>query len=155
VALWCHAPAWAAPQNKDSQMSIPMVRFIGAAAIFGGAFIIGVMYNTNRAAESKQPAQGIDAEAGQPKTEAVQRKDCYGTLRDVPVVGIQIGQCDLSSISDKELKQITNVCGQPGGIGARPGGIYGYAPACRIEALVLFSGDDLFKVQKVLKVTPS
>jgi hypothetical protein len=135
-------------------MSVQMVRFVGAAAVFGGMFIIGVMYNANRAAETKQLAQGIYAEAGQPKTEAVQKKDCYGTLRDVPVVGIQIGQCDLSSISDKELKQITDVCGKPGGIGARPGGIYGYAPACRIEALVLFSGD-LIKVQKVLKVTPS
>jgi hypothetical protein len=104
------ACAGAVPQNKDSQMSSQMVRFIGAAAVFGCTFIIGAMYNANREAETKQPAQGIYAEASleetvKPKTEAVQMRACYGTLRDIPAVGIQIGQCDLNSISDKELKQ--------------------------------------------------
>jgi hypothetical protein len=136
-----------------------MVRIIAGAAVFGGAFIIGVLYNANREAETKQPAQGSYAqasfeEAGEPRSDAAQRKDCYGTLAYMPVVGIHIGQCDLNSISNEELKQITDVCGQPGGIGARPGGLDGYAPACRIEALVLSSGD-FFKVKEVLKITPS
>ena len=54
---------------------------------------------------------------------------CAGTLTDMRTVGIQIGNCDLNSISDKELKRVTRICGLPGGIDKT-------APQCRIRAIV-------------------
>jgi len=74
---------------------------------------------------------------------------CSGDLWDMRRIGLQIGGCDLNSISNKELKWITQVCGQPGGIDKVP-------PYCRIEATVELTGEtctDVCTVQaKVLKV---
>jgi hypothetical protein len=88
-----------------------MVRIIAGAAVFWGAFIIGVLYNAKRESETKQLTQGSYAqasleEAGEPRTDAAQRKDCYGTLTYMPVVGIHIGQCDLNSISTKNSSRL-------------------------------------------------
>ena len=54
---------------------------------------------------------------------------CAGTLTDQRTVGIQIANCDLNSISDKEFKRIIDVCGLPGGTDKT-------APPCRIRATV-------------------
>jgi hypothetical protein len=43
---------------------------------------------------------------------------CSGPLTDMRVIGITIGDCDLNSISEEELKRVTNVCGAPGSIDA-------------------------------------
>jgi Sel1 repeat len=42
---------------------------------------------------------------------------CKGALVDQRRVGISLGNCDLNSLSAIELKRITDVCGQPTGVG--------------------------------------
>ena len=41
---------------------------------------------------------------------------CDGTLTDQRAVGISLGNCDLSSLSDADYSKITHICGQPNGV---------------------------------------
>lgn len=80
---------------------------------------------------------------------------CSGELTDMRVVGLTLGDCDLNSITDRELSYIKHVCGEPGTIDNNkitkcalkvitsrrksiPPENHGYGPA-------------LYRVQKVIK----
>ena len=41
---------------------------------------------------------------------------CSGTLTDMRTIGVQLGDCDLNSLSETDFKRVTDVCGQPGTI---------------------------------------
>jgi hypothetical protein len=41
---------------------------------------------------------------------------CSGFLTDMRTIGIQLGGCDLNSLSERDFKRVTDVCGSPGGI---------------------------------------
>jgi hypothetical protein len=41
---------------------------------------------------------------------------CNGILTDQRSVGISLGNCDLNSLSDADLKRVTAACGQPNGV---------------------------------------
>jgi hypothetical protein len=41
---------------------------------------------------------------------------CAGILTDQRTVGLSLGNCDLNALSDAELRQITDLCGQPNGV---------------------------------------
>jgi hypothetical protein len=43
-------------------------------------------------------------------------KVCAGTLTDMRVIGVTLGDCDLNSISENQLKQIMDICGEPKGV---------------------------------------
>jgi hypothetical protein len=57
-------------------------------------------------------------------------KVCSGLLTDMRTIGVQLGNCDLNSISESEFKRITDTCGSPGEVDKTP-------PRCRIRAIVL------------------
>ena len=57
-------------------------------------------------------------------------RTCAGEFTDMRVIGITIGNCDLNSISEKDLKGITDICGQPGSIDDNE------KTKCRVRALV-------------------
>jgi hypothetical protein len=63
------------------------------------------------------------------KAEGVKRT-CMGVLTDMKVIGIQLGDCDLNSMSATNLKRITDVCGEPSGIDSAR------ETHCRISAVV-------------------
>lgn len=42
---------------------------------------------------------------------------CHGILTDQRTVGLSLGDCDLNSLSDQDLKVIDDACGQPNGVG--------------------------------------
>jgi hypothetical protein len=79
-------------------------------------------------------------------------KVCTGLLTDMRTIGVQLGNCDLNSISENEFKRVTDVCGSPGGVGKTP-------PRCRIRAIVLPHKPNKYKtgfvdvVQRVLNVS--
>lgn len=41
---------------------------------------------------------------------------CSGTLTDMARIGVQLGDCDLNSLSPSDFKRVTDICGQPGTI---------------------------------------
>jgi hypothetical protein len=41
---------------------------------------------------------------------------CSGTLTDMRKIGVQLGDCDLNSLSPSDFKRVTDICGQPGTI---------------------------------------
>jgi len=85
-------------------------------------------------------------------TAAGVEKVCSGLLTDMRTIGVQLGNCDLNSISEKEFKRVTDVCGSPGGVDTT-------APRCRIRAIVLphkpnkYGTGFVDLVQKVLDVS--
>jgi hypothetical protein len=52
-----------------------------------------------------------------PKPTQASETTCSGILTDQRAVGLSLGECDLNSVSDEEFRKITNVCGQPNGVG--------------------------------------
>jgi hypothetical protein len=54
---------------------------------------------------------------------------CAGLLTDMRTIGVQVGDCDLNSLSERDFRRVTAVCGSPGGIDDG-------APECRIRAIV-------------------
>jgi hypothetical protein len=51
-------------------------------------------------ASSSARAQGIE-------------RTCMGEFTDMRVIGLTLGDCDLNSISDKEVSYIKRICGEP------------------------------------------
>jgi hypothetical protein len=78
-------------------------------------------------------------------------KVCTGRLTDMRTIGVQLGTCDLNSISENEFKRIKDICGSPGGVDKA-------APRCRIRAIILPQQPNKYGtgfvdvVQKVLNV---
>jgi hypothetical protein len=54
---------------------------------------------------------------------------CSEILTDQRVVGVSLGNCDLNSLSDAEFKRVTDVCGQPNGVGEDTNKTYCYIRA--------------------------
>jgi hypothetical protein len=79
-------------------------------------------------------------------------KVCTGLLTDMRTIGVQLGNCDLNSISKNEFKRVTEVCGSPGGVDTT-------APRCRVRAFVQphkpnkYGTGFVDVVQKVLSVS--
>jgi len=40
-------------------------------------------------------------------------KVCSGLLTDMRTIGVQLGDCDLNSLSSDDFKRVTDVCGEP------------------------------------------
>jgi hypothetical protein len=40
-------------------------------------------------------------------------RTCAGEFTDMRVIGLTLGDCDLSYISDKDLNKVKDVCGEP------------------------------------------
>jgi|SRR6266849_8247434 hypothetical protein len=57
---------------------------------------------------------------------------CGGILLDQRVVGVSLGNCDLTSLSDADLKRVTDVCGQPNGVGEDANKTYCYIRATAV-----------------------
>jgi hypothetical protein len=55
---------------------------------------------------------------------------CTGEFTDMRVIGLTLGDCDLNSISDKEVSYIKSVCGEPWTPGDDKA-----APKCKISVL--------------------
>lgn len=78
---------------------------------------------------------------------------CSGVLTDMRTIGVQLGNCDLNSVSEIDFKRVTDVCGTPGGI--EDDG----APGCRIRAIVAphvpnrYGTGFINKVRRVLSVS--
>jgi hypothetical protein len=84
-------------------------------------------------------------------------KVCTGILTDMRVIGVQLGDCDLNSISEKEFKRITDICGEPSGINSTN------ETKCRISEVITppykiippanhSYGASIYIVKKVLKI---
>jgi hypothetical protein len=89
-------------------------------------------------------------------------KVCAGILTDMRVIGVQIGDCDLNSISPNDFKRITDICGEPGRIDTGEGSPRAETK-CRIRAIVVSPhksvppenhgyGAPIYVVIKVLKI---
>ena len=51
---------------------------------------------------------------------------CSGILIDQRVVGVSLGNCELNSLSDTDFKRVTDICGQPNGVGEETNKTYCY-----------------------------
>ncbi|MFH0296483.1 hypothetical protein AAFX91_04470 [Bradyrhizobium sp. 31Argb] len=79
---------------------------------------------------------------------AQQPFSCRGTLIDQRVVGVSLGECDLNSLSETELRRITAVCGPPNGVDETAN-----HAICTIRALVFENeGAPGVKVTRVLSI---
>jgi hypothetical protein len=57
---------------------------------------------------------------------------CSGILTDQRAVGVSLGNCDLNSLSDADFKRVTDICGQPNGVGEDAN-----KTNCKIRAIVV------------------
>jgi hypothetical protein len=83
-------------------------------------------------------------------------KVCAGNLTDMRVIGVQLGNCDLNSLSDDDFKRVTDVCGEPHTVGDDN------EVRCWVRAMVSSTktapvanhgyGARVFVVHKILKV---
>jgi Bacterial SH3 domain len=74
---------------------------------------------------------------------------CSGDWVDMRAIGLNVGDCDLNSISVKELEKIKDICGEPW----NPYDQENEGAQCRIKALVVpFTNQRGAKVYKVLKM---
>ena len=79
---------------------------------------------------------------------------CSGFLTDMRTIGVQLGECDLNSLSERDFKRVTDVCGSPGGIDSS-------ALRCRIRGVGSAHQPNSYgtgfikKETRVLSVSPS
>ena len=88
-------------------------------------------------------AIGLTVVAAQAESRDIERT-CKGEFTDMRRIGLTLGDCDLNSISPKELEYIERVCGAPGTIDSdsKP-------PKCAITVIATPSAP-FYSVRKVL-----